>query len=125
MIKGLGTDIVSIRRMERMLARWGERLTERLFTKEEFAACRDRVLPHVCLAGRFAAKEAFLKALGTGLSGGIGWRDVEVVVASDGRPFVRLHRRAREIFTARGLKGVHVSIAHNGSYGIATVIIEA
>ncbi|HXF96542.1 MAG TPA: holo-ACP synthase, partial [Gemmatimonadales bacterium] len=90
MIVGVGVDLVDVARFRRALETWGERLTRRLFAESELADCRGRSRPAEGLAGRFAAKEAFLKALGTGLAGGLRWREVVVARDAQGRPRLEL-----------------------------------
>jgi len=103
--------------------RYGDRFLERIFTERERARCKGR-RRFECLAGRFAAKEAALKALGTGLSNGIAWRDVELARGEYQRPTVLFHRRAKEIHDLLGATGSHVSITHDGGHAVAVVVLE-
>ena len=114
-----GIDIVSIERIRKACLRAA--LIERLFTKNELAYAFSGRDPFKRLAGRFAAKEAFLKALGTGLSKGIRWRDVEIVKDPFGRPVVKAVFAAEKIL---GKRIPHASIAYTKEYAVATVKIE-
>lgn len=125
MIVGFGIDLVEIRRMRALLQRHPERAARRLFTDAERARCEDRARPVECYAARFAAKEAFLKALGTGLSGGIGWHDVEVAVDEAGRPRLVVRGAAAERLEALGGTRTHLSFSHEAGTSVAAVVIEA
>lgn len=124
MIAGVGTDLVRIGRFRRFLDEGKQGVIERLFTAGEQAYALEKSDPAPHLAARFAAKEAFLKALGLGLREGIAWHDVEVVRDSLGCPSLRLAGRADEIFRQRGLNGSHLSYSHDGDYAVATVVLE-
>lgn len=124
MIVGIGTDIVEIERVARLLARYGERFLRRVFTEVEEAYAARSARTAERLAGRFAVKEAALKALGTGKSRDILWRDVETVPGPLGRPVVKLHGAARTHMEKLGGTTVHGTIAHDGGKAIAFVIIE-
>ena len=124
MIHGTGIDIVDISRFERFVRENNQPLFRRLFTEREQAYCiaRKRSAQHYAL--RFAAKEAFVKALGTGLGDGIAWRDMEVVNDPSGKPDLILTGRAAEIFREHGLVRSFLSLSHDGNYAIASVILE-
>jgi holo-[acyl-carrier protein] synthase len=124
MIVGIGIDLIEIARIEAALARYGERFLDRVFTPDEIAYARRKHHPAPHLAGRFAAKEAALKALGTGKSGGIRWRDVEILPSPSGKPRIAFHGRARDRLLALGGTQAHVSISHGRDVAIAEVIIE-
>jgi holo-[acyl-carrier protein] synthase len=117
-----GVDIVEIDRFEALLGRHPERARRRLFTEGElaYAAGRRREAEH--LAARFAAKEAVLKALGTGWTEGIAWTDVEVTRDGAGRPGVRLHGRAAELARERGVAEWLLSLSHTERCAMASVI---
>ena len=121
-IIGIGTDIIECERIGRMLTQHGERFTEHVFTDEEVQYCSRRKIAEQHFSGRWAAKEAVLKALGTGWIAGIAWRDVEVVVQPSGKPTIRLHRGAAEKAVELGIAEVLVSISHCKSYATATAI---
>jgi len=122
---GLGIDMVDVSRLEEALARHPERATDRLFTLEELADCKGRPNSAQCLAGRFAAKEAFLKALGTGMRDGISWRHISVRNGPMGQPeLVATHVAAEKLSELKGT-AVHVSITHDAGIAAAVVVIEA
>jgi holo-[acyl-carrier protein] synthase len=123
-VAGLGTDLSRVSRFQRMLDENSSALIERLFTPAERAYSLSKGYPAPHLAARFAAKEAFLKALGLGLRDGISWQDMSVENDALGKPFMVLSGRAEEIFTGRGLTGLHLSYSHEGDYAAATVILE-
>jgi len=114
----VGVDIIEIGRIERVATRWGERFLKRVYTEAELSICRDRA---PALAVRFAAKEAVMKALGTGTKG-IGWREVEVLSNSDGKPLVYLNGRAQKKAEELGLGELAISLSHSRDYAIATVV---
>jgi len=124
MIAGIGVDIVDIARIQAMLDRHGERFLLRVFTEAETAYAMGGVNRAERLAGRFAVKEAVLKALGTGKSQGILWRDVETLRGPFGRPRVHLHGQAVKWAKQHGVAKVFVSITHDGGKALAFVILE-
>jgi holo-[acyl-carrier protein] synthase len=123
-ILGIGVDLVHVPRIRRLLERWQERFLDRVFTPEEVAYARRRRDPAEHLAARFAAKEATLKALGTGLAMGIRWREMEVRRARGERPRIALSGRIAELGAARGVRTLHVSLTHDGEYAVAQVLAE-
>ena len=129
MILGIGSDLCDIRRIEHSLERFGDRFTHRIYTEGERAQERPPRRPRASYARRFAAKEACAKALGTGLSQGVFWRDMEVVNLPSGRPTMRLTGGALErlqAMTPQGHKAVvHVSLTDDPPMAQAFVIIEA
>ena len=114
MIYGIGTDIVAVERFQRFIDSGNSALLERLFTPAERSRCEKRKDAASCLAARFAAKEAFLKALGTGLRDGLSWQNMEVVNDALGKPELKLSGKAAELFQAHGLMRVHLSLSHDG-----------
>ncbi len=124
MIYGTGIDIVDISRFERFLQEGNEALFQRLFTAGELRYCSSKTKCAQHFALRFAAKEAFFKASGLGLRDGMSWRDVEVVNNDLGKPDLRLHGRAAEIFSELALKRIHTALSHDGSYAVAMVVLE-
>ena len=122
MILGLGTDLVAIARVEELLTRHGERFLRRVFTPAERADCLRRARPAVHLAARLAAKEAAMKALGTGWSLGVRWLDVEVRSSGGTPPTIRLDGVARSRAEARGIRDALVSLSHDGGYALAVVM---
>lgn len=124
MVYGIGVDIVRISRMERVLKRWEDRFVQRVFTADEAALCRSRAYPASAFALRFAAKEAFSKALGLGMRKGVRWRDIEVFHFPGGRPGVRLSGRTLDICQENNIHHSHVSLSDDGDYGVAMVVLE-
>ena len=129
MIVGIGSDLCDIRRIARSLERYGERFTHRVFTDGERAKCDARAARAPSYARRFAAKEACAKALGTGLSQGVFWRDIEVVNLPGGRPTLRLTGGAATHLTGLIPAGyapkVHITLTDDPPMAQAFVIIEA
>ncbi|GJE12682.1 MULTISPECIES: holo-ACP synthase [Methylobacterium] len=129
MIIGIGSDLCDIRRIARTLERHGDRFTHRVFTDGERARCDRRAARAEGYARRFAAKEACAKALGTGLSGGVFWRDMEVVNLPSGQPTLRLAGGAAERLAALMPEGhaarLHVSLTDDPPMAQAFVVIEA
>ena len=124
MIISVGIDIIEVRRVKAVLRRT-PRFVERVFTPRERDYCDRRgVVAPQHYAARFAAKEAALKALGTGWSGGIAWQDVEVVSQASGAPALIFHNHARELFQQSGADVAHISISHTSEHAIAQVILE-
>ena len=117
-----GIDMVECARLADSISRHGERFLQRVFTETELAYCRDRKRETEHLAGRFAAKEAVLKVLGTGWTSGISWRDIEIRNEPSGQPRVLLAGRCREIAEERGLGEILISISHIGTHAIASAI---
>ncbi len=124
MIYGIGVDLIEIERIERAITRTGERLIERLYTEVEQQYCSTKNPPYACYAARFAAKEAFLKALGTGLRQHMRWRDIEVYHDTLGKPSLQLYGYLQDQRAAQGIRHIHLSLAHNGTMAIAQVILE-
>jgi len=123
-IYGIGVDIIRIERIRRTIDRWGNRFISKVFTKREIAFCKQRPKPANAFAMRFAAKEAFSKAIGLGMRQGIRWRDIEVFHHSTGKPDLRLYGKCLEICKENGLNNIHISLSDEGEYGIAIVILE-
>jgi|SRR5512141_1096403 holo-[acyl-carrier protein] synthase len=124
MIAGIGVDIVDIARIQALLERYGERFLRRVYTEAETAYAMNSANKSERLAGRFAVKESVMKALGTGKSQGILWRDIETVRGRYGKPEVRLHGQAVKLSKKLGGGAVHVSITHDGGKAVAFVILE-
>lgn len=123
MIVGIGTDLARIERFRKFLQP-GNKVLERLFTAAErhYALQKKDPAPH--LAARFAAKEAFLKSLGTGLRDGLSWQQIEVVRDELGCPSLQLTGEAQAFLLRRGAKMSHLSYSHDGDYAVATVVLE-
>jgi holo-[acyl-carrier protein] synthase len=124
MIVAIGIDLVEITRIEEVFARRGDRFRARVFTEGEIGYCERRASKFASYAARFAAKEAAMKALGTGWSEGLGWTDVEVVSEPSGAPVLQLHRRALERMREIGATKAHISLTHSGNLAIAEVLLE-
>jgi len=122
MILGLGTDLVAIGRLEEILRRHRGRFLDRVFTPAEQADCLARARPARHLAARLAAKEATMKALGTGWGLGVRWQDVEVHSGVSTPPILCLTGVAKERAEARGIRQALVSLSHDGEYAIAVVV---
>lgn len=122
MIVGLGTDIVEIVRIGKMIERHGEMFLRRVFTDDEIAYCQRRKESYEHFAGRWAAKEAVMKTLGTGFIRGISWQDIEISAKTSGKPTVSLHGGAREHAKALGIDEVLITISHCRAYATATSI---
>lgn len=124
MIVAIGVDIIEVARIREALLRT-ERFRERVFTDSERAYCDSRgAVAAQHYAARFAAKEAALKALQTGWSGGISWQDVEVGLQESGAPYLVLHGQVQELLTASGATAIHISLSHTSEHAIAQVVLE-
>ncbi|MHB8764488.1 MAG: holo-ACP synthase [Deferrisomatales bacterium] len=124
MILGLGLDLVEVARIRRIREARGERFLRRVFTEAEAAGCLSRRDPDPGLAARFAAKEAGMKALGTGWGEGVGWRDLEVVSAPGCPPRLRLHGAAGAAAERLGVASAHLSLTHDAGVAGAVVVLE-
>jgi holo-[acyl-carrier protein] synthase len=124
MIIGVGIDLVEVPRMDAALRRHGDRFAARVFTNGERAACERRGDRVLALAARFAAKEAFLKAIGTGWQGGLGFRQVEVTRQASGAPTIVLHGAAAAKAAQAGVVRIHVSLTHQPGVAGAVVVLE-
>ena len=123
MVKGVGVDVVEVDRMEKILkGDSSEKFLARIYTPLEMKYCQGKARRIEHLAARFAAKEAVFKALGTGWTGGIGWKDVEVRNDEAGLPHVFLHGKALEIFQSRGGGKVLLSLSHTSKIAVAQAI---
>ncbi len=122
-IRGIGIDLVQIPRMRRVVERWQDRFLQRVFTEGELAYCRSRKDPIPHLAARFAAKEAGLKALGTGLRLGVQWRELEVRRERGEAPVLILSGRSRAIGEARGGRRMLLALTHEGEYACAQAML--
>ncbi len=124
MILGSGVDLCEVPRIEAAVARYGSRFLERIFTAREIAYADRKANRFERYAVRFAAKEAGMKALGVGWTGGIAWRDFEVVNLPSGRPTLNFHGRAAEIAAKLGVRHVALSLTHTKEQALAMVILE-
>jgi holo-[acyl-carrier protein] synthase len=124
MIVGLGLDTAEVDRIEAAITRHGAPFIERLFTPDEVAYCESHKNRYERYAARFAAKEATMKALGTGWRRGVRWRDIEVVRERSGKPTIRLEGVARDFAERLGVKHISLTITHSGNLALAQVIFE-
>jgi len=123
-VVGLGTDLIETRRVQESIDRFGERFLERIFTAGEIAYCTRKKNAAESFAARFAAKEAGAKALGTGISRGLSWKEFEVRREASGRPTLHLSGRAAELAEAMGVRRVQLSLTHSRELAIAMVVAE-
>ena len=124
LVIGLGTDLIEIDRIEQSIRRFGDAFLHRVYTPAEIAYCNRKKNAAESFAARFAAKEAGAKALGTGISRGVSWREFEVRRQPGHRPELHLSGRAEEIARALGVKRVSLSLSHSRSMSIAVVVAE-
>jgi holo-[acyl-carrier protein] synthase len=125
MIVGSGIDLVEIDRIQRTLDRYGSRFLDRVYTSAEQAYCLRKRKAGESLAARFAAKEAGAKALGTGISQGVSWLEIEVVRELSGRPTLMFHGRAEARARRLGVRRAALSISHTANLAMASVVLEA
>ena len=125
MIIGTGVDIAEVPRIRESIERFGDRFLKRLFTEGEIQYCeRKKVSRFESYAARFAAKEAGMKALGTGWSRGVRWRDIEVVRPKGQRPTIQFHGEAANIAAKLGTRNIALSLTHTSEQALAHVILE-
>jgi holo-[acyl-carrier protein] synthase len=124
MILGTGVDLAEVHRIRHSVERFGDRFVHRIYTDREIAYVERKANRFERYAARFAAKEAGMKALGTGWRRGIQWKDFEVVNLPSGRPTLLLHGEAEAIASRAGVKSVHLSLTHTAENGLAYVIFE-
>jgi holo-[acyl-carrier protein] synthase len=124
MIVGTGIDIAEVPRIRHSIERFGQRFLQRIFTVGEMRYCDTKANRVERYAARFAAKEAAMKALGTGWNHGVRWRDCEVVRMPGGRPTMTFHGKAAEFSAKLGVKNISLSVSHTEEQAIAQVILE-
>lgn len=124
MIIGSGIDLIEIVRIQQSMVRYGNRFLNRVFTAAEQAYCLRKRNAAESFAVRFAAKEAAAKALGTGISHGVSWREIEVTRAPSGKPGLHLHGRAAQIASRLGVAHAALSLTHSQAMAVATVVLE-
>ena len=125
MILGTGVDIAEVTRVRETIERFGDRFLRRIFTEGEVRYCERRARRFESYAARFAAKEAGMKALGTGWSRGVRWRDIEVVRLKGQRPTIQFHGVAADIAAKLGTKNIALSLTHTSEEALAHVILES
>ena len=124
MILGTGVDLAEVDRIRAAIGRYGQRFIQRIYTPGEIAYVERKANRFERYAGRFAAKEAGMKAIGTGWTHGVRWRDFEVSNLPSGRPTLKLHGEAARIAEQLGVKMISLSITHTAELGMAHVILE-
>ena len=124
MIHGIGTDFVEVFRIEKILQRWGDRFTGKVYSRNEIDYCQNKAFPAMHYAARFAAKESFLKSLGIGLGMGIRLKEIEVINNPQGRPVLEIHERIKDNLDKLGITTIHLSITHTRDHAHAVVILE-
>lgn len=122
MIIGIGTDIVEVERIQKMMSDHGDHFLERVFTAAEIAHCQPRREAAQHFAGRWAAKEAVMKALGTGFTPEVGWTDIEILTHPSGQPYVVMHGSARTCSENKGIGTILITLSHTKTYATATAI---
>jgi holo-[acyl-carrier protein] synthase len=125
MIVGTGIDIAEVPRIRETIARHGERFLTRVFTEGEIQYCESKANRVERYAARFAAKEAGMKAIGTGWNHGVRWRDIEVSRQPGGRPTLLLHGKAAEFAAQLGARNIALSLTHTAQQAMAQVILES
>ena len=116
----IGIDVIEVERVKRAIEKLGERFLNRIFTQREIEYCLRRKKPYLSFAGRFAGKEAVMKALGTGLSDGVRWKDIEILNDEKGKPYVVARGRVKEIL---GERRIEISISHSDTCAAAVCIV--
>jgi holo-[acyl-carrier protein] synthase len=123
-IFGTGLDIIEIDRIKKSLEKYSPRFESKIFTNEEINYCQSQIDPGKHFAARFAVKEAVSKSLGTGITNEVGFKDIEVVNQTSGKPIVKMGGRGKLLFEKLNLKFIHISISHDRHYAIAHAIAE-
>jgi len=124
MIYGIGIDLVENERMEKILRKWGDKFLSRVFSTNEIDYCSRHAQASIHYGARFAVKESFLKAIGTGLGKDVKLREIEVINEASGKPEIKLSGGARDHVTKAGIEKIHLSITHTKKYAQAMVLLE-
>lgn len=122
MTYGIGIDIVHIDRMRAVTERWGQRFLRRVFTEQEISYCHRKQNPYPSLAVRFAAKEAFIKAIGAEIP--VSFTDIEIVIAPHGKPSLNFSEKINHHIKNKKIRAAHLSLSHDREYGVASVVLE-
>ena len=122
MMYGIGIDIVKIERLKTAVEKWGEKFLDRIFTKNEIEYCYKKKNPYPSLSVRFAAKEAFIKAIASEIP--VSMTEIHVKSHDNGRPFIEVSGRLQVFFKEKSIKCAHVSLSHEREYGVASVVLE-
>ena len=124
MIFGTGIDIIEVDRIKNSIQKYSDRFEKKIFTQKEIDYCHSQADPVKHFAARFTVKEAVLKCFGTGMTGGILWKDIEVDKLNSGQPVLNLHGNGKKLFNQLNLKHIHISITHDKTYAVAYAIAE-
>ena len=124
MIYGIGTDIVDNERIKRSKEKFGDRFLKKIYSEKELLYAKGRKTGDLSLCARFAGKEAFVKALGTGFSGSVAWNDISILNQKSGKPYIKLSGSVKKIVDEVGIKFMDISLSHIDSTSIAVVILE-
>lgn len=122
MVHGIGIDIVKVARIKEISEKWGDRFLERVFTGDELAYCFRKHSPYLSLAVRFAAKEAFIKAISSEVP--VSFTDIEVANLGSGKPVLKLNAKLEYFLKNKGIIKTHLSLSHEHDYGVACVVLE-
>ncbi len=124
MIQGIGIDLVENNRIEKIISKWGQKFLHRVFSEKEIIYCNRHIQAAIHYGARFAAKEAFLKALGIGMGMGVKLREIEVVHDEQGKPDLSLRDGAQLLIAQRQINKIHLSLTHTKNYATAIVLLE-
>jgi holo-[acyl-carrier protein] synthase len=124
MIFGTGIDIIEIDRIKSSIQKYSDRFKSKIFTQKEIDYCHSQADPVKHFAARFSVKEAVLKSFGTGMTGGILWKDIEIDRLKSGQPVLNLYGKGEKLFNQLKLKQIHISITHDKNYAVAHAIAE-
>ena len=124
MIFGTGLDIIEVDRIKNSIEKFSPKFEQRVFTSSEISYCKSQGDPAKHFAARFAVKEAVSKCLGTGITGDLGFQDMEITNKDNGQPVLKMLGKGKELFQKLKLKSIHISISHDRTYAIAHAIAE-
>ena len=124
MIFGTGIDIIEVDRIKNSIQKYSDRFKKKIFTQKEIDYCHSQADPAKHFAARFTVKEAVSKCFGTGITGAIPWKDIEVDKLNSGQPVLNLYGNGKELFNQLNLKHIHISITHDKTYAVAHAIAE-
>ena len=124
MIFGTGIDIIEVDRIKNSIRKYSDRFKKKIFTQKEIDYCHSQADPAKHFAARFTVKEAVLKCFGTGMTGTILWKDIEIDKLNSGQPVLNLHGNGKKLFNQLNLKHIHISITHDKTYAAAHAIAE-
>jgi len=122
MVYGIGIDIVRTKRIKEVIEKWGKRFLERVYTENEIAYCYQKRSPYLSLAVRFAAKEAFIKAIGSEII--VSLNEIEVINLGSGKPVIKLNVKLDNYLTNKMISNINISLSHEHDYAVACVILE-